>query len=144
MAGPKVDSIELDKRVRVVQEYILMDYPKSDIIAQCVQKWGITSRQAYTYVDKAYDEFEKINEKDLRRNLNYHIQRRKKLLRNMDPEESKTAAGTRAALQVLDSLAKFEGVAPAEKVEHSGKDGEPIQTVTKHEVIFRDYGRKSD
>lgn len=137
----KVDDIELDKRIRVVQEYLLLDYSKGDIAAQCVAKWGVSTRQGYNYIEKAYAAWEEINEKERKRLQKYHVQRRMKLLRNMDPAEAKTAAGTRAALEVLKDLAKFQGVAPSEKVEHTGPEGAPIQTETKHEVIFRNYGK---
>ncbi len=121
MAGHnKIDTIEYDARIRVVQEYILMDYGKSDIVAQCVAKWGIKSRQAYNYINDAYEVFRKITEKDTEKRLSFHIQRRAKLLRDIDPAEKRTAQGTRAQLEILKDQAKLEQLY-VEKIEHSGE-----------------------
>ena len=47
------DKIEFDKRIRVVQEWIIEDWPSADIIAQVISKWGICDRQAKRYLAEA-------------------------------------------------------------------------------------------
>lgn len=115
-----------------------MDFPYNDIVTQSMQKWGITDRQAKRYISKAYESFAEITEKNVGRRLNYHIQKRMKLLRDIAPPDRNTPAGISTALRIIQDIAKLEGFY-VEKHEHSGPDGGPIHTETKHEVIFKDY-----
>jgi len=136
------DKVEMERRVRTVQEYILMDYPYADIVAQCIQKWGVCDRQAKRYIQDAYDSFKATLEKNFEKRLGFHLQRRMKLLRQLDPEERRTATGVRAELLVLRDIAKLEGLY-IEKHEFSGKDGAPIPLSVTHEVVFKDYSNDS-
>jgi hypothetical protein len=123
------DKIEKEKRLRIVQEWILQDQLSIDIIANCVAKWGISERQAKRYISEAHKIFAKITEKIAERRLNYHIQRRNKLLRDLDPKLKNTPYGITAQLNVLQDIAKLEKLYIT-KIEHSGENGEPIKQVT--------------
>ena len=50
---PAIEKIEYEKRIRVVQEWILEDWPSVDIIAQLAQKWGVGDRQSKRYIAEA-------------------------------------------------------------------------------------------
>ena len=130
--------LEKERRVRIVQEWILQDFLTSDIVNQCVAKWGICERQAMRYIADANKAFEKITEKRLEKRLNYHIQRRNKLLRDLDPQVKNSAAGIGVQLNILQDIAKLEKLYTL-KIEHTGKDGQAIQTDSTHRVIFEDY-----
>lgn len=134
----KSDNIEKEKRLRIVQEWILQDYLTSDIVNQCINKWGVTERQAYRYISNANDAFAKITEKKLERRLNYHIQRRNKLLRDLEEKQKKTPAGIGVQLNILQDIAKLEKLYTL-KVEVAGPNGAAIQTDSTHRVIFEDY-----
>lgn len=134
----KSDKIEKDKRIRIVQEWILQDHITTDIVNNCVSKWGVSERQAMRYLKDANDEFAKITEKKLEKRLNYHIQRRNKLLRDLEDKFKKTPAGIGVQLDILQDIAKLEKLYTL-KVEHTGKDGAAIQTDSTHRVIFENY-----
>ena len=104
----KSDTLELEKRVRAVQEWILQDHISSDIIAQCVNAWGVSERQAQRYISAAQQAFAKITEKKLEHRMNYHIQRRNKLLRDLDPKFRKSPPGIKVQLDILEDIAKLD------------------------------------
>jgi hypothetical protein len=136
----KSDKIEKEKRIRIVQEWILQDHLTSDIVNNCVAKWGVCERQAMRYIADANKAFAKITEKRLERRLNYHIQRRNKLLRDLEEKSKKTPAGIGVQLDILQDIAKLEKLYTL-KIEHSGKDGAAIQTDSVHKVIFENYAQ---
>lgn len=72
------------------------------------EKPGATERQAYRYISNANDAFAKITEKKLERRLNYHIQCRNKLLRDLEEKQKKTPAGIGVQLNILQDIAKLE------------------------------------
>lgn len=134
----KSDKLEKEKRIRIVQEWILQDHIITDIVTQCGAKWGLSERQAFRYIKEAGEQFKAITEKNLEKRLNYHIQRRNKLLRDLKPEERNTPAGINAQLAILKDIADLEQLYKI-KVEHTGKEGAAIQTESKHTVIFENY-----
>lgn len=132
----KSDKIEYGKRVATVQEYILRDYSSTQIIAHCVASYRVSERQAKRYIQDAYAGFEAITAADKKQRLNFHVQKRMKLLREIDPAEKNSAFGVRTVLEVMKDIAKLEGLY-VEKHEHTGKDGRPIEmSVTKLKPII--------
>jgi|GEM_PF-1776484 len=129
----KTSKIELQKRIRIVQEWILQDYVTTDIITECVKKWDITDRQAYRYLWAANRFFEERDKLTAERKKAYYIARKKKLLRDMNPEEKKTAAGVAAVNRVLDSMAKLDGLTP-ETLKVVGDPERPIKTITEAKI----------
>lgn len=98
------------ERIRIVQEYLLMDFPTCDIITQCQQKWGITDRQIYRYIKKGLESFQKMNEYAIDKKRAYYIHRRKKLLRELGEDYRKTPAGVSAMEKILQGIEKLEGL----------------------------------
>lgn len=126
----KIDKIELSKRIRVVQDWMLQDHTTADIISQIKIQWGpISDRQAYRYIWAAKKFFEEKDEMSLQRKKAFYIQRKRKLLRDMNPEEKKTAAGALAVSKILDSMAKLEGVT-TDTLKLIGDPDKPIKTET--------------
>lgn len=121
------DKLELQKRIRHVQEWILMDYVTGDIITQCVAKWNVSDRQAYRYLWAANRFFEERDKLSLEKKRSYYLARKKKLLRDMNPEEKKTSPGVIAVNRVLDSMAKLEGVT-VNTLKLIGDPDKPIKT----------------
>lgn len=126
----KSDKIELEKRIRNVQEWILQDNVTNDIITQCVSTWGVTTRQAYRYLWAANKFFEEKNKLSIERKRAYYMARKKKLLREMTPGEKKTAAGVAAINRVLDSMAKMDGIT-MDTFKVIGDPLLPLRTVTE-------------
>lgn len=107
---PKSDKNETTKRIRIVYDWILQDHITTDIISQSQLSWNISERQAYRYIKAAQKLFEETDITTLQQKKAYYLARKKKLLRDMNAEEKKTAAGVMAINRVLDSMAKLEGV----------------------------------
>lgn len=137
----KSDQLEIQKRLRIIQEWILQDYLTSDIITQCVSKWGISDRQGFRYLEMANEGFIKITEQRLEKRLAYHIQRRQKLLRDIDTKTKNSPAGISTALNILEDIAKLEKLYTT-KIELTGKDGQPIQPSTTTVIIENPYTQR--
>lgn len=106
------------------------DNTTQDIITQAVSNWGVSSRQAYRYLWAANRFFEEKDKLKLEYKKAYYIARKKKLLRDMDPKEKKTAAGVAAVNRVLDSMAKLEGVS-VDTLKVIGDPNNPLHTVNE-------------
>lgn len=124
------DKLELAKRIRAVQEWILQDYITSDIIANCTSQWSVTERQAYRYLWAANRFFAEKDKLSLEQKRAYYLAKKKKLMRDMKPEEKKTPAGVVAINRVLDSMAKLEGVT-VNTLRLIGDPDNPIKTESK-------------
>lgn len=135
------DKLELQKRIRVVQDYILQDHLTIDIINQCIHQWGVTERQAYRYLWAAKLFFIEKEKETVEKKRAVYLARKKKLLRDMDPQEKKTAAGVTAVNRVLDSMAKMEGIT-TDTLKLVGDPDNPIHSVSKENVI--DYSSLSE
>ena len=94
------------------------------------QAWGVSDGQLWRYVaaaDKLVKErFDAHAEHLLARHL---LQRRQLFAHCMG------AGDFNAALRVLDSEAKLEGLFPSEKHEHTGKGGAPIVLNVVEEIV---------
>lgn len=126
----RANKAETQRRIRIIQEWILQDYVTSDIIQQACQTWNITARQAYRYLYYANRFFQEKDQLSLQAKVSYYVARKKKLLREMDPAERRTAAGVAAANKVLDSMAKMQGVT-METIKLIGDPKQPVHTETK-------------
>jgi hypothetical protein len=135
----KSDKVEVEKRIRIIQEWLMQGQTTFDIIRQSVSSWGISERQSYRLLERAYDEFSQLKQRGTKRRLNYHIEARLKLFRDM--KDKATPKGARAACMILDSMAKLEGVL-IDKHEITGKDGQPIET-TQTVVILPSNGHET-
>ena len=102
--------VEVEKRVRAVQEWILQGQFTKDIIAQMCQLWGIGERAAYKYLKKALKDIQNENTKTLEEKKAYHVQLRLKLFRDL--EHKNKPNGAKTALRIVDSIAKIDGAMP--------------------------------
>ena len=121
MAKNPANKVEKLKRIRVIQEYLIIGKNPKDIVTQVSSTWNITPRMAQYYVRKAFEEFKLMNQKDIESLLGYHVQARLKLLDwSMESDKRKPFA-----LDVLKDLAKLQGLY-VNKVDLTSK-GEAIQ-----------------
>lgn len=104
------DQIEYEKRIRAVQEWIINSYSYVDIVKQVVQSWGVTDRQAKTYISVSYKRFRQANEIEVEELKAASIERRKKIARELDPEYKKTPSGVIALLAVEKDIDKLRGL----------------------------------
>jgi len=125
---PKLDKIEYEKRIRIVQEWILEDWPYGDIVQQIILKWGIEERQAKRYVAEARKRW--VNDESIlignKRKLK--ILSLKKLKRSLRESYKGTPEGIRAIMAIEKEIITLEGIRPAEKHEIGGLNGQPLPT----------------
>lgn len=140
MGAKQTDKLSFDLRIRTVMEWIMQGYTTADIIRQIVQKWGVSERMAYKYLDKAYKRFVKDEDAKLEAKTAMHVAQRMKIFRDLKFKDQ--PAGARTALRILDSVAKLQGIVIV-KVDHTTA-GNPLPADTTHEVIFRDYSKPED
>lgn len=124
----KIDKIEKDKRIRIVMEWILEDWPSNDIVAQIVSKWGLSERHAKRYIAEARAAWTKNEDQKVEHQRKLKIESLKKLKRSLKDQHKGTPLGIRAILAVEREIIKLQGLNPATKVEITGKNGKPIQT----------------
>ena len=124
--------LEKVKRIRVVQEYLILGKNPKDIVNQISSAWDITPRMATFYVNKAFEDFKAMTGKDVESLRGYHISARMKLLDwAMDSDKRKPFA-----LDVLQDMAKLQGLYVHKTDITSG--GEKMNLV---QVFLPDNGR---
>jgi hypothetical protein len=123
---PKVDKVEFEKRIRIVQEWILEDQAYTDIVSAIMSKWGLEERQAKKYIAQARERW--VNQEqivvDQKRRL--RIEGLKRLKRSIKEAYKGTPRGVEVMLKIDKEISKLEGIYPATKLEVSGKDGQPL------------------
>lgn len=119
--------LEKARRIRICQEWIMSDYSWTDIITNAINNWAVSKPTAERYYSEAFKSFKDTLIKDVENRKAYYIQKKKRLIKEMDAASKKTPAGVRAINQVLDSMAMLEGIV-IQKVEVSGAGGGPIPT----------------
>ncbi|MXV16847.1 hypothetical protein [Hufsiella ginkgonis] len=103
-------ALEVEKRLRQVQEWIMEGQTWSYIIHRAVTDWAITSRQAARYYAESLKVFVKDNDITLEQKKAFYISSKRKLIRDMDPDMKKTPQGARTINKILDSMAQLDGV----------------------------------
>jgi hypothetical protein len=128
MPEKKVDKIEYSKRIRIVQEWLIEDWPSTDIIMQIFQKWGVGERQAKRYISVARQLWVSDEQAVIEQRRKFKVQSLKKLKRSLLDRFKGTPAGIRAIIAVEKEIIKLENLRPPVKVLHSGDaNGEPIK-----------------
>jgi hypothetical protein len=130
------ESIEKEKRIRIVMEWILEDWASPDIVSQIETKWGLSERQAWRYLAEGRKRWVKGEDVVIEHKRKMKIETLKKLKRSLLPQYKGTPAGIRAQMKVEDKIILLEQLEPAKKLEISGKDGQPIQTENTSVVLY--------
>jgi hypothetical protein len=128
--GNKVDKIEMEKRLRIVQEWIIDDHPYMDIVSSIRKQWEVSEPQAKRYIKAARDKWAGEEQAIIEQKRRARIESLKKLRRSLKDQYKGTPFGIRAILSVDKEISKLENLYPAIKLEHSGPGGKPIETVT--------------
>lgn len=120
----RADKAEKLKRIRIIQEYLVLGKNPKDIISQVSVQWDITPRMANHYVKKAFEEFRAMSGKDIESLRGYHIAARMKLLDwAMESDKRKPFA-----LDVLQDMAKIQGLYVAKHdITSDGKEMNLVQ-----------------
>ncbi len=132
----QADKIEKTRRVRIVMEWILEDWPSVDIVAKCVSMWGISDRQAKRYISDARKQWVKEESAHIEQKRRMKIAKLNRLKRSLKDQWKGTPAGITAVLRVEKQIDELEGYKPARKIQVSGKDGQPIQVAGNSTVLI--------
>lgn len=87
----------------------------------CSTKWGVSSRQIAKYLARARRDIQKDFNKREAISMAWHVKARLNLI-----DKAMESNQHHAALSAMQDIAKLQGHY-VEKVEHTGKDGAPIQ-----------------
>jgi hypothetical protein len=109
---PKIDKIEFEKRIRIVQEWIIEDWQSVDIIAQIIDKWGLAQRQAKRYISHARKKWAAEDQEHIDARRKRKILKLQKLARSLKDPYKGTPAGLRSIIIVEKEIIKLEGMHP--------------------------------
>ena len=118
----------VDERILRAYKAILRGMPTSDITEIFIKDYGVTSRQIATYIAQARDLIKQTSEskKDLEYLVSESILRLDGLF--YENHKKKNFPECRA---IIESKAKLLGLYAATKTELTGKDGQPLNPITK-------------
>lgn len=106
MSKKKSDNIELYKRIRQVQEWIMEGHSTTDIVYYSSDKWSVDERTGYRYIKKAFELFVEQSQNEMAERKAFHIQARMRLYK----DSLKDKKNNKASLDILDSIAKLESL----------------------------------
>lgn len=113
---------ENEKIIRVIQEWVLDDWPDCDIITQSQLKWSITEENATELLNKAKQKW--LNQPQLlaEDKKRIRIEGLKRLKRSLKAEYKGTPEGIRAILQIEQQIINLEN-GPLVKFKRTIKSG---------------------
>lgn len=131
--------VEMERRIRSVQEWIINDYAYVDIVKQSMQNWGISDRQAKNYIKTAGERFAEANKQDVELLRAAAIERRKKLARDLKESYKGTPGGIGTLLDIEKDICKLQGLY-IDKVSLTDPTGKPLQMPNTTVVINTQSG----
>jgi len=121
--GEQADKVSSISRIRAIQEWLLIGHTTKDIILQGTTLWNVCDRQIYRYLKDARKWFIDETKEKIEARRAFHVQARMRLFKNLKNKDN--SQGAFAALNLLKDIAELEGLY-IRKIEHTGKDGEPL------------------
>ncbi len=111
-------------RIRAIYELLLADSPRGDIIRYCYEKWRVSSKTVDNYIQSAsaliIEQAVGMQQNALEKHLAQRGLIRNKALKKGDD---------RLAFDVLKDETKLLGLYAPTRLEHTGPEGGPVQTV---------------
>lgn len=114
---PKIEKLEYEKRIRIVQEWILEDWPSCDIIVQINQAWKLECRQAKRYISEARKRWNNDEEDVIDQKRKLKVASLKKLKRSLKAIFTGTPAGIRAIVAIEKEIIQLEGLRKPTKID---------------------------
>jgi len=114
--APRVDAVEMEKRIRIVQEWIIDDWPYTDIVQQIMTKWDMSERQAKRYISDAKSRWVADESEKTERARAMKIHSLKKLKRSLQEKYKGTPQGITAVLNVEKEIIKLQGLEPPKEI----------------------------
>lgn len=102
--------LELEKRLFIVQSWIIEGQQDNIIVKNIVEKWNVDIRQAQRYVRKAYESWKQIEGVNIEMKREMKIARYKQLIKSLKDEYKGTPSGIRAIAEVEKRIDMLEGL----------------------------------
>lgn len=128
----RATKIEKEKRLFIVQGWIIEGIQDRLIVKNIVEKWGLDVRQAQRYVKDAYESWKKIEGVNLDMKREMKIAKLQQMIRTLKDEYKGTPAGIQAIMSVEKEIIKLEGLEPDKKI----KLEMPEVTAVKFQVVY--------
>lgn len=109
----RATKIEKEKRLFIVQGWIIEGVQDHLIVKNIVERWGLTVRQAQRYVKDAYENWKEIEGVKVSMKRTLKIARYKQLIKSLKDEYKGTPAGIRAIAEVEKRIDLLEGIEPS-------------------------------
>ncbi len=136
---PKISKTEYQQIVRTVMEWMIDDYPLSDIISQTMTKWSMTEKEANNVLVKIRGEWIKNEQENNEQKRLRKIESLKKLKRGMSVTDKKTPNGILAMLKLEQELFRLESLSPSKVLEGVNKLPKNVVLNNKQEKFCREY-----
>jgi len=126
MAKHRTETVEFNSRISVVYRLLLNGLRRREIIQYASEKtdWNVSDRSIDEYIRRAREEIAEMNEEE--RKGAYGMARKRLddlYFKSMKINDYKTCLSVQKEINLL------EGLAAAAKVEVTGKDGGPVESV---------------
>lgn len=106
----RATKIEKEKRLFIIQGWIIEGVQDRLIVKNVVDKYGLDIRQAQRYVREAYESWKKIEGVNLDMKREMKVAQLKQLVRTLKDEYKGTPQGIQAIMAVEDKIIKLEGL----------------------------------
>lgn len=110
MAKHRATKNEKEKRLFIVQGWIIEGIQDNLIVKNIVEKWDLDIRQAQRYVKDAYESWKKIEGVKIEMKREMKIAKLQQIVRTLKDEYKGTPAGIQAIMSVEKELIKLEGL----------------------------------
>lgn len=110
MAKNRATKNEKEKRLFIVQGWIIEGIQDNLIVKNIVDRWDLDVRQAQRYVRDAYDTWKKIEGVKIEMKREMKIAKLQQIVRTLKDEYKGTPAGIQAIMSVEKELIKLEGL----------------------------------
>lgn len=108
--------IEKEKRIFMVQSWMLEGVQDRLIIKQATNLWDVSIRQAERYVKEAYENWKKIEGVNIDMKREMAIARLKQKSRSLKSEFKGTPAGLAIEIAIEKEINKLEGLEPDKNI----------------------------
>ena len=122
----KVTALEKERRIFIVQGWIIEGVQDRLIVKNICDQWGLQVRQAQRYVEVAYTNWKKIEGVSIDMKREMKIAKLQQLIRTLKETYKGTPAGVRAIVLVEKEISKIEGIYPDKVVVLKGDPESPI------------------
>lgn len=136
MPNSRSTNAEKEKRLIVIQGWIIDDVPTDMIVKQIVARGWVGERQAKRLVASALSKWVEQEDGDITKKRKMKVLQLQQLKRSLQDKYKGTPEGIRAVIAVEKEIIRVSGLAAPVKLEHSGPDGQPLPSTIPQIIIM--------